>query len=372
HYLVLDTTRYEDFKWSVFNVVQILILAIEFLQLLSFPIRDLIDSINLANSADGGDTNTAGFIIGIITMFANLSSKFFVIQFWFLVAVVALISLVTSGIHVYNKWRPHKPIALYWVKYLLPLANLFYLPMLVMLIGSASCLSKLGTDDYDGSSSGLLRCNDPSVDKPLYLAFTLVAYSVGYTILTAFVTSFDRIPIKGEIHYRSQGVAFLKNMSMLLSIDFLLVSNAYRHIRSILSLIIILAMVCFNISSQPCFVAKINFWRTLGFCCILWVALIVTMLTSESSTLDKTNVGGIAGAMAAGIAILLILFVIIRMVSRPSVAEARREETDVLVDENGNDIPLTQRTGLAMTIPSSSSFKTSFVILDATAPKQAS
>ncbi|KAJ2570891.1 hypothetical protein IW140_002080 [Coemansia sp. RSA 1813] len=336
HYLVLDTTTYEYFKWSVFNIVQICILVIEFLQLLSFPVRDMIDSINLAKNSDGGsgDTNTASFIIGIITMFANLSSKFYVIQFWFLVAVIALITLVMCVIHVHNKWRSHKPIAIYWVKYLLPLANLFYLPMLVMLIGSASCVSKLGTDDYNDASSGLLRCNDPSINKSLYLVLTLVAYTVGYLILTAFVTSFDRIPIKGEIHYRSQGVAFLKNMSMLLSIDFLLVADSYRHIRSILSLIIILAMVCFNISTQPCFVVKINYWRTLGFCCILWVALIVTMLTNETSTFESTNVGGIAGAMAAGIAVLLILFVIIRVVNRSSAAEPAKEETDALVGYN--------------------------------------
>ncbi|KAJ2507053.1 hypothetical protein GGI11_006471 [Coemansia sp. RSA 2049] len=347
HYLVLDTTRYETFKWSVFNVVQICILIIEFLQLLSFPVRDMVDSISLANNPDGGknsdDSGTAGFIIGIITMFANLSSQFFVIQFWFLFAVIALISLVMGVIHMHNRWRPHKPIALYWVKYLLPLANLFYLPMLVMLIGSASCVSKLGTKEFSDASSGLLRCSDSSINKPLYLALSLVAYTVGYMTLTAFVTSFDRIPIKGEIHYKSQGVAFLKNMAMLLSIDFLLVADSYGHIRSILSLIIILAMVCFNINTQPCFVVKINYWRTLGFCCILWVALIVTMLTNEDSTLQSTNVGGIAGAMVAGIVVLLVLFIIVRVVNRRYLAGSASDETNALVDGNNADIPLTQQ-----------------------------
>ncbi|KAJ1940519.1 hypothetical protein GGF37_003940, partial [Kickxella alabastrina] len=257
HYLVLDTTKFHHFEWSVFNVVQIAILIIEFLQLLSFPIRDLLASINLGNQKD-----TADFIVSIITMFTNLNSKFYIIQLWFLVGVIGCVGLAIGVIHGYNIWRPHKPIALYWVKYILPLANLLYLPMLVMLIGSASCLSKIGTADYKGASSGLLRCSDPSVNKPLYLLVTVVAYTAGYVILTAFVTSFDRIPIKGEIQYKSQGVAFLKNMSMLLSIDFLLVSNSYMHIRSIMSLIIVLSMVCFNISTQPCFVDQINYWRT--------------------------------------------------------------------------------------------------------------
>ncbi|KAJ2078505.1 hypothetical protein H4R24_004424 [Coemansia sp. RSA 988] len=346
HYLVLDTTKFYHFDLSVFNIVQIVILVIEFLQLLSFPIRDLLDALNLARSQDSDDTDsgTVSFIIGIITMFANLSSKFYVIQFWFLFSVIAGMTLIMSVIHAYNSWRPQNPIALYWVKYLLPLANLLYLPMLVMLIGSAACLSKIGTDDAADSSSGLLRCADPSVIKPLYLALTVVAYTVGYVILTAFVTSFDRIPIQGEIHYRSQGVAFLKNMSMLLSIDFLLVSNAFRHIRSILSLVIVLSMVCFNINTQPCFVDQINYWRTYGFCCILWVALIVTMLTNETKTLSEVGIGGVAAALAVGAVIILALFFAVRFIRRKTRNKhGVSEERNMLVNGFTEDIQIAQR-----------------------------
>ncbi|KAI8326356.1 hypothetical protein GQ54DRAFT_238419, partial [Martensiomyces pterosporus] len=212
HYLVLDTTKFRQFDVSVFNLMQIGILVLEFLQLLSFPIRDLLQSIDLAKSGGSEHAETADFIVGVVTMFANLSSKFYKIQFWFLVAVIVCISMVAAAIHTHNSWQPHRPIALYWVKYLLPMANLFYLPMLVMLIGSASCLSKLGTEEDKSASTGLLRCNDPSISKPLYLGVTMAAYTTAYVILTTFVTSFDRIPIRGEIHYRSQGVAFLKNM----------------------------------------------------------------------------------------------------------------------------------------------------------------
>ncbi|KAJ2451997.1 hypothetical protein EV183_003238 [Coemansia sp. RSA 2336] len=334
HYLVLDTTKYHYFDWSLFNIVQIVILVIEFLQLLSFPIRDLLDALQLSRNQhldDGDDeSDTASFIISIITMFADLSSKFYVIQLWFLVSVIACVTLTMTIIHAYNSWRPHQPITLYWVKYLLPLANLFYLPILVMLIGSAACLSKLDTEDYKDAASGLLRCNDPSIIKPLYLAMSIVAYTAGYIILTSFVTSFDRIPIEGEIHYKSQGVAFLKNMSMLLSIDFLLVANSYRHIRSILSLVIVLSMVCFNISTQPCFVDQINYWRTFGFCCILWVALIVTMLTNETDTLENIGVGGIVGALAVGAVVLFVLFVVVRRVRH----NPDKSETKALVNES--------------------------------------
>lgn len=316
HYLALETTQFEYFEWSVFNVAQIGILAFEFLQLLSFPIRDLLDYINLKDNS-----STASFIIGVITLLASLSSQFYVIQFWFLIGVVGAISGAMAYIHVYNRRWPHRPISLYWVKYLLPLTNLFYLPILVVLIGSASCLSKLGTDDYQDASDGLLRCDDPSIIKPLYLSLTLVAYTVGYLTLTAFVTSFDRIPIKGEIHFRSQGVAFLKNMAMLLSIDSLLVANGYRHIRSILEVVIVLAMACFNFRTTPCFVRQINFWRGWGYSCILWVALVV-MMNGEGTL----SVGGVAGAMAGGGAGLLAVFVAVRYINRHIQNGAETEE----------------------------------------------
>ncbi|KAJ1647050.1 hypothetical protein J3B02_001028 [Coemansia erecta] len=342
HYLVLDTTSFDSFEWSVFNVIQIGILVLEFLQLLSFPIRDLLDAIHLSNKQgmiDDSGSDTANFIIGIITLFANLDSKFYVIQLWFLVAVITCIFIVMSVIHMYNAWWPHKPFALYWVKYLLPLANLLYLPMLVMLIGSASCLSKIGTEDYKDASSGLLRCSNPMIVKPLYLAVTLVAYTAGYVILTTFVTSFDRIPIKGEIHYKSQGVAFLKNMSMLLSIDFLLVANSFKHIRSILSLIIVLSMVCFNISTQPCFVSQINYWRSFGFCGILWVALIVTMLTNETDTFPRISPGGIASLLAVGFVAIFALFVAVKRLNRDSSSknDASTSEQRGLVDPSNGD-----------------------------------
>ncbi|KAJ2295708.1 hypothetical protein IWW55_005358 [Coemansia sp. RSA 2706] len=137
-------------------------------------------------------------------------------------------------------------------------------------------------------------------------------------------------------------------MSMLLSIVFLLVANSYRHIRSILSLVIVGAMVCFNISTQPCFVEQINYWRTYGLCCILWVALIVTMLTNETSTLSNTGIGGVASALAVGAAILLVLFVVIRCIYRASRKKEAGEERDALVNDDSTDIQLTQTGGLSM------------------------
>ncbi|KAJ1936222.1 hypothetical protein FBU59_005125, partial [Linderina macrospora] len=61
HYLVLDTLKFYNFDWCAFNIIQILLLVVEFVQLLSFPIRDMLRSINLASHPDE-DSETANFI----------------------------------------------------------------------------------------------------------------------------------------------------------------------------------------------------------------------------------------------------------------------------------------------------------------------
>ncbi|KAJ1974278.1 hypothetical protein H4R34_004776, partial [Dimargaris verticillata] len=87
---------------------------------------------------------------------------------------------------------------------------------------------------------------------------------------------------------------------LLLTIDFLLVPNDFNHLRSILSLIIIIALVCVSIKMKPCYVDQINFWRSASFCCILWTALLVTMLSNEDQDVRRLSVGGVVAAIVGG------------------------------------------------------------------------
>ncbi|KAJ1679237.1 hypothetical protein EV182_002456, partial [Spiromyces aspiralis] len=349
HHLVMDTTVFEDYDRTWANWLQVIILLLEFAQLLSFPIRDLLTNISIVRQGTDNDTTTRtiDFVVSVASMFTNLSSRFYITQFWFLFAITLFAAASAAFIHVYNnraifglrlpsrvtsrQWRAASSslscpqIPLFWITYIVPVVSLLYLPILVMLVGSASCLSKLGTEDSHLASTGILRCDDPSINKPFYLSCTLVVYVLAYVMLTVFVTSYDRIPIKGEIQFKSMGTAFIKNMSLLLSIDLFLVQNKYSHIRSIISLVIMISMVCFNIHVQPCYVRKINFWRSYLFCSILWTVLVVAMLTNEGTTLEKVSDAGVAAVIAAGIVILLGLYVGIWFYKRDEWAEANAD-----------------------------------------------
>lgn len=57
-----------------------------------------------------------------------------------------------------------------------------------------------------------LRCNAPNISRQLYLWLSLFGYIVAYFLMTIFLTSYERVPTKNEIAYKSIGVAFIKNM----------------------------------------------------------------------------------------------------------------------------------------------------------------
>ncbi|KAF9020034.1 hypothetical protein BGZ52_002887 [Haplosporangium bisporale] len=124
-----------------------------------------------------------------------------------------------------------------------------------------------------------LLCTGPQVRPSLYLAASLLAYTLAYLLFMVFLTSFERVPGKGEICFRPNGVAVLKNLGLLLAVDFLLIqSPAQRRFRGLVSISIMLAMACYTIKMKPCYWNKINYWRTFSFSCVLYASLLVALL----------------------------------------------------------------------------------------------
>ncbi|KAG0327945.1 hypothetical protein BG000_000711 [Podila horticola] len=124
-----------------------------------------------------------------------------------------------------------------------------------------------------------LLCIGPQVRPSLYLAASLLAYTLAYLLFMVFLTSFERAPGKGEICFRPNGVAVLKNLGLLLAVDFLLIqSPAQRRFRGLVSISIMLAMACYTIKMKPCYWNKINYWRTFSFSCVLYASLLVALL----------------------------------------------------------------------------------------------
>ncbi|GJJ76198.1 hypothetical protein EMPS_08557 [Entomortierella parvispora] len=310
----------------------------------------------------------------------------YLLRFWSCFAVVLLGWVVALCIHGWNRrcrrlrreGKPHwGAISVGWISCFIPVVSVLYLPILSTFLSSASCQSQAihayaherhaqqedqacreGHGAHTPSTllhsivltlldpastvssppAHSLLCTGPQIRPSLYLGASLLAYTLAYLLFMVFLTSFERVPAKGEICSRPNGVAVLKNLGLLLAVDFLLIqSPAQRRFRGLVSIAIMLAMACYTIRMKPCYWNKINYWRTFSFSCVLYASLLVALLCQspeepKGSTKGERiggkwvmaphlklghawTVGGGPKVMlawiAAGWAILIIVFVVV-------------------------------------------------------------
>ncbi|KAI7906270.1 uncharacterized protein BX663DRAFT_428930, partial [Cokeromyces recurvatus] len=99
---------------------------------------------------------------------------------------------------------------------------------------------------------------------------------------------------------------------LLLAIVFLLVESTtnVNRIRAILSIIILLTMICYNIKIRPCYVDKINFFRTASFTCILWTSTLVAIL-SDTNAAQSLGPFTVFYIIMGGWFLIILCFIII-------------------------------------------------------------
>jgi hypothetical protein len=308
-YQALYRTNFNSFDKTWANYLQISVLGLEFFQLLSFPLQDIISSLTSKNSQMAGNSSSnsaIASILGIATLLPNISSSFFLVQFWTVMGVILLATVVAIGIHIYNE-RALRGIPLFWASNIVPIVNVGYLPILVTFINSVACFFQGEADQ------GFLKCSAKLVQPQLYIWGSLIGFTLAYILMTIFVTSYECKPIEGDIEFKSKGVAFIKNMSLLLTIDFSLIPKSYSKIKGIFSVIILTSLIIYNIHFRPCYVSQINFWRTAGFCCILWSALPVAIL--DMSTFP---VYGVILLILIGWIVILSIFTFMKCIYQKS------------------------------------------------------
>ncbi|KAG0235718.1 hypothetical protein BGW42_004768, partial [Actinomortierella wolfii] len=196
----------------------------------------------------------------------------YLLRLWSCVAVVVFGWFITIFIHTWNRQSRARlragksywpPISVGWISCFIPVVmdeqarasgqpnnrqhqvsgesvlNQFILA----LLDPASTVSHPATS---------LLCTGPNVQPPLYMAVSLLAYMLAHLLFMVFLTSFERQPVKGEICFRPNGVAILKNLGLLLAVDFLLIqAPSQRRFRGLVSIAIMLAMACYTIKMKP-------------------------------------------------------------------------------------------------------------------------
>ncbi|KAG1369531.1 hypothetical protein G6F61_012253 [Rhizopus arrhizus] len=304
---VYDTrfSQWDKSMWS--NWVQIAILVIEFFQLMTFPLRDLITITSFHHSSVSFVLNVGGFMPDMRT------PAWYTYSLWTAFAVTLCSMLLGILIHSINLKYPYK-LSTRWVRWFIPVATLLYIPILTTFVSSAACQSlNIPANDF----SSTLRCHSPTISRQIYLWLSLVGYLLAYFLITIFLTSYERVPIKNEIAYKSISVAFIKNMGLMLAIVFLLVETTTRlnRMRAILSITILLTMICYNIKTNPCYVDIAS-----SFTCILWTSTLVAIL-SDTNAAQSLGPFTVIYIIIGGWAFIIVLFMLIYFIyySQPPI-----------------------------------------------------
>ncbi|KAI7888734.1 uncharacterized protein EV154DRAFT_447334 [Mucor mucedo] len=313
HINAIYDTRFSDWDKSMWsNWVQITILIIEFFQLMTFPLRDLITVTSFEASQSSSQLQTSqlvSFILNAGGLMPDMRTpSWYTYSLWTTFATIMLSLVLALIIHCINWKYPYK-LSTRWVRWCIPVATLLYIPILTTFVSSAACQSlNIPSNDFNMT----LRCNASNISRQLYFWISLVGYIIAYFIMTIFLTSYERVPTKNEIAYKSISVAFIKNMGLLLAIVFLLVESTtnVNRMRAILSITILLTMICYNIKTRPCYVDKINFFRTASFTCILWTSALVAILSDTDAAQSLGPLAVIYIIIGGWIFIILIFIVI--------------------------------------------------------------
>ncbi|KAF9971534.1 hypothetical protein BGZ73_005520 [Actinomortierella ambigua] len=290
------------------------------------------DGVKAASAKGGGDDDIVLQIVNGLGLQPSINTHdWYLLRFWSCVAVVAFGWLLALFIHAWNR-RSRALLR----------AGKSYWPPIRTFLSSAACQSQAihayahekfekmeeqaqmqGEPNLGEAVSGesvlnqfilalldpsstvsrpatSLLCTDPKVHPPLYMAVSLLAYMMAHLLFMVFLTSFEQRPVKGEICFRPHGVAILKNLGLLLAVDFLLIqAPSQRRFRGLVSIAIMLAMACYTIKMRPCYWNKLNYWRTFSFSCVLYASLLVALLC-PSPIPDKVKGQRVNPAIGSG------------------------------------------------------------------------
>ncbi|ORY43623.1 hypothetical protein BCR33DRAFT_738380 [Rhizoclosmatium globosum] len=264
--------QYNKIHITFGNMIQISVIFIEFIQLASFPYRDLLVNQNFQRSL-GYDTSTGKsdavgneFISWIRSSFSLISAGFpevstlvlsnikFAIAWW-----ISLLGVLVAAGFIGIKGALKEDYA--WIKkyprvkkvlkvlvegpyiiYFEPLTSIFYLILLGSFIEPLGCLSSNKTPlwppqvgNTDAESFMLLQnaiklreeqCAPLLLNPPLQVWFTVIGYLLGYYLLTIFKICDEQKPKDGIVTFTTRSEVLNKNGSLTLLLLYTLIPTS--------------------------------------------------------------------------------------------------------------------------------------------------
>ncbi|KAJ3237757.1 hypothetical protein HDU81_008996 [Chytriomyces hyalinus] len=310
------------------NIVQIVVLAVELVQLASFPYRDLLMNqqfqASLTYQWNTGTTDDLGnsFVTGLRHMLSTISSGLpnidtlvlsniqFAIAWWIsligatLAAVAVLIrsNLKSDFFQARPKLKKIVSAAVSgsYIVYFEPITSMLYLVMLGSFVEPLGCLSNSDIPLWPpaaGSNSqeaaiNLMRavrlrqeqCSPILLNPPLHVWCTLSGYMLGYYVLTIFKICDEQKPREGIVTFTTRSEVLNKNGSLiLLLLHTLIPTEDSTTLRGSIGIIVLLIMIFYQVRIGSSYIRPINFWRSVSFCWVLWMS-ICTMYFTHPNT----------------------------------------------------------------------------------------
>ncbi|KAJ3415482.1 hypothetical protein HDV05_004924 [Chytridiales sp. JEL 0842] len=316
--------QFNNILWTPGNLVQMFILFIEFVQLASFPYRDLVrykpfqESLYYQSWAGDGDHVGSKVIGGVQSIFSTIASGlpdmstqvFTNIQFsvaWWCTflgfmsgfVMVLLTYLVDNGrFRSWPKLRKYLKRFLYgsWILYFLPLTSIFYLVVLGSFIEPLGCLSsnkvplwppKSGAsqDEMNINVAAAIaareaQCAPVLKNPPLHVWFPIVGYIMAYYTITIFKIAYEPRPKEGVISFTTRSEVLNKNGALILLLLYVLIpTNDSSTLRGVLAIFLLIGMIFYQIRIGSSYIRSVNFWRTISFIFVLWMSIAVVFFT---------------------------------------------------------------------------------------------
>jgi hypothetical protein len=126
HMNAIYDTRFSDWDTSIWsNWVQITILIIEFFQLMTFPLRDLITVTSFTNPQTSSTSQLASFILNAGGLMPDMRTPtWYTYSLWTVFATTCCSLVLGLVIHVINYKHPYK-VSTRWVRWCIPVAVSF-------------------------------------------------------------------------------------------------------------------------------------------------------------------------------------------------------------------------------------------------------
>jgi hypothetical protein len=326
---------------TIFNGIQILVLLTEFIQLASFPVRDLFRSASFLESlAQPQGSSIKYFISSLHALLASLSTGMissnynyikFAVLFWltafaFFIAIFFTFFYWVSEMERVSDWlspSSRKAIATFikgrWIVLLLPLINLFYLVILNAFIDPLSCLSSNTTptwpvafeDQAIAAQARLYQCVPIYIGAPsMNTWYALTAFTVAFFLFTICRISQDPIPVDGTITYTSKSELWLKMSSISLLLIYALIPTQETAMgRGLMALFLLIFMTLYNVIIGSTHIRWVNSARSLSFLSTLWMCSVTSYYTSDSNRLLLFYTGaGVFATIGLGWIVIWILY----------------------------------------------------------------